>query len=133
MESILDFKIDLTNRVRPLSMNPRKSLTIALLLSGISLGLFGVFLYFIIQSGCAGDLKGGSQGDPIEALRLEGVAFAFLAAGILIGSVAAALIPYQALTQRVISAVAFFGVAGITLWFVAFFIQEEAVRHCFAA
>ena len=34
---------------------------------------------------------------------------------------------------RFASAVAFFGVAGIALWFVALSVQGEAVRRCFAA
>ena len=114
-------------------MTPRRSATIALLLGSLSLGLFGFFFHFVFQSACAGDLKGGWYGDPMEALRLEGIAFSFLAAGLLIGSVAAASIPHQTVIGRFASAVAFFGVAGIALWFVALSVQGEAVRRCFAA
>jgi hypothetical protein len=114
-------------------MTSRKLGTIAVVLAVLSIGNFGLFLYFIVQSGCAGDLKSGLHGDAMEALRLEGIAFSFFTAGLLAGSVAAALIPYQTRTARFISAIAFFWVVGIALWFLALFVQGEATQRCFAA
>lgn len=114
-------------------MTPRSAGKISVVLAGFALGLIGCFIYFIVQSGCAGDLKAGSLGDPMEALRLESLAFGFLGAGVLTGTVAVAFVPYQTRTQRGISAGAFFVVSVVALWVVAFLLQGQAVQRCFAA
>jgi len=100
----------------------------------IGLGLLfalsaAVALFILFKVGCAGDLKGGSLGDPIRALELEGVGlFPLLVSaascGATFGLVSQSI-------HRVAHGVGFALLALICLWFAGMELEIWGIQSCF--
>jgi hypothetical protein len=91
---------------------------------GAALSLFAMF-----QAGCAGDLKGGSLGDPKRALELEGISLFPLLLSAVSGGAAIGLTSQS--VNRVAHGVAFAILTLICLWLAGMQFETWGVQSCF--
>jgi hypothetical protein len=114
--------------LRVLSTNRNRSVSVlgVLALIGVSLSLFVMF-----QAGCAGDSKGGSLGNPIRALELEGLATLPFIVGLFCGACAIAFAPILSPSLRVTYSLLFLLVCGICLWLLGIQFEIWGVQSCF--
>jgi len=91
----------------------------------------GAYLYLAFRSGCVGDLKGGSLGNPKEALRIQGLSLAPM----LIAVLTMAAIPFismQSTTlKRTIASIALFLLGFAALEAGGIYAEIEGVQNCF--
>lgn len=107
--------------------NPPKYVPFSLgLLFAVSAALS---LFVMFKAGCAGDPKGGSLGNPVRALELEGVALLPLLLSTVFGGAAISLASRS--VHRVTQGVAFALVALIGLWFAGMQFEVLGVQSCF--
>ena len=113
-----------------LSKNRNRSALVlgTLALVGVSLSFFVMF-----QAGCAGDSKGGSLGNPIRALELEGLATLPFLVGLICGACAVALLPMPSLSVRGASSLVFLFVCGISFWLLGIQFEIWGVQSCFVS
>jgi len=90
---------------------------------GASLSLFIMF-----KAGCAGDPKGGSLGDPIRALQLEGYSFFPLLLSAVTGGAAIGMMSKS--IHRVAQGVAFAMLALFCLWIAGMQLEIWGVQSC---
>jgi len=86
-------------------------------------------LFVMFKAGCAGDPKGGSLGDPVRALELEGVGLFPLLASAASGGVALGLASRS--IHRVAHGAGFTLLALICLWFAGMQFEILGVQSCF--
>lgn len=86
-------------------------------------------LFIMFKAGCAGDPKGGSLGDPVRALQLEGVGLLPLLLSAASGGAAIGLASQS--IHRVAHGVAFALLALICLWFAGMQFEVWGVQSCF--
>lgn len=97
---------------------------------GAVAGLF-LSLWFMFSAGCAGDLKGGSIGNPLRALELEGYAVILQFVGLLLGS-AYVDIAMRKRRNNPIAYAAIFFVAGFGVFsFFGWQLEAQGVQSCF--
>jgi hypothetical protein len=88
---------------------------------------------FVFLSGCAGDLKVG-LGDPLEALRLEGIAMQWLAGATLLAglAIAASIVWFfhHSILAAMLEAVVPAALVGIMLWLVAWDVTRFGIQSC---
>lgn len=103
---------------------------ISILWGLVSAALFGLYLWLTFQSGCAGDLKGGS-GDIEQAMQLELQAMSTLCFAALCFS---AWVGYLCRRPHWVNGI-YCGLAYLVLslvggWFLGFWVEIEGIRHC---
>ena len=110
-----------------MAANARKHLPLGL---GLLFAMCATLTLFVMfKAGCAGDLKGGSLGNPVRALELEGVGFIFLLLSAASGGAAIGLGSQS--IYRVAHGVGFALLALICLWFAATKFEIWGVQSCF--
>ena len=89
------------------------------------------YVYLAFKSGCAGDLKGGSLGDPQEALRIQGLSLAPM----LIALLTITAVPFVAMQatmlKRSLLSIAFFLLSFAALEVGGIYAESEGVQQCF--
>ena len=83
------------------------------------------------QAGCTGDLKGGSLGDPLRALEIEGKGVALSWLSVLLLAAVAGSLPKLDITQRVVAALAALIVGVIALTIAGIQFEVWGVQSCF--
>ena len=95
----------------------------ALLLVGVGLSYW---------AGCTGDLKTLSLGDPIEAIRLQGIAAVAALASLVASMSAASTMPSVQAGTRVMLGVAAVLVTAVFWFTVGWEAEVQGVKQCFA-
>jgi hypothetical protein len=123
----------LNSGVRPLLMHMRKLSHVTSYLAVLSVFCVSLYAYYSYKTGCTADLKTGSLGDPQLALHFSSIAMAWLAAGVMSGTVAVSVLPGVEASIRAGLAVAFFffGSGGFLL--LGAYSEAVGLQHCFAA
>jgi hypothetical protein len=108
-------------------MRTRYATVIALVLTAAS---SAAYVYLAFRSGCAGDLKGGSLGDPQEALRIQGLSLAPM----LIAALTITALPFVAMQttmlKRSLLSIAVFLLSFAALEVGGIYAESEGVRQC---
>jgi hypothetical protein len=86
-------------------------------------------LFVMFKAGCTGDPKGGSLGDPVRALELEGVGLLLLLVSAASGGAVISLASQS--IHRIAQGVAFALLALIGLWFAGMQFEFWGVQSCF--
>jgi len=86
-------------------------------------------LFVMFKAGCAGDVKGGSLGNPVRALELEGVGLVPLLISAVSGGAAVGLMSRS--SYRVVYGVGFALAALICLWLAGIQFEIWGVQSCF--
>lgn len=90
----------------------------------------GLSFWFHYQSGCAGDLKTSTFGDPIEAFRIESVAMLVLLGAMFLFATAYVLKSNLGLAPRTISAVVIMVVVFLVAFIPNIYFQNLGVASC---
>jgi hypothetical protein len=85
--------------------------------------------FVMFKAGCAGDTKGGSLGDPVRALELEGVALFPLLVSVASGGATLGMASQS--IHRVAHGTGFALLALICLWFASMQFEIWGVQSCF--
>lgn len=97
---------------------------------GLLFALSAAVAFFVMfKAGCAGDPKGGSLGDPVRALELEGVGLFPLLVSAVSGGAALGLASQS--IHRVAHGAGFALLALICLWFAGMQFEIWGVQSCF--
>lgn len=88
------------------------------------------YLYFAYQAGCAGDLKGGTLGNPQQALRYEGLATGPLFLALLCFAALPIVAPFGGMTKRTLASAALFLVALVALVLGGIQVEIMGVQQC---
>jgi|SRR5690606_35409047 len=107
----------------------RRGLAISLL--SVAMLASAAYLYFAYQAGCAGDLKGGTLGDPQEALRYEGLSTGPLFFALFCFAASPLVAPFGGIAKRVLASAALFLVALVALIFGGIQVEIMGVQQCF--
>jgi hypothetical protein len=90
------------------------------------------YVYLAFRAGCAGDLKGGSLGDPHEALRIQGLSLAPM----LIALLTITAIPFISMQttplKRTIASIALFLLGFAALEAGGIYAEFKGVQQCFS-
>jgi len=89
------------------------------------------YLYFAYQAGCAGDLKGGTLGDPQQALRYEGLSTSSLFFALFCFAASPLVAPVGGIAKRVLASAALFLVALVVLLLGGIQVEIMGVQQCF--
>jgi len=103
-----------------------------ILLGVTSLALFAISFWLLYKAGCAGDTKGGSYGDPLVALSVEGAALPLFVLAV-VGAISLVASLTLSLRYRVALIVAFVLVATPALWLTGLRVESWGLRTCFSA
>lgn len=110
-----------------MAANTRKYLAFGLgLIFAVSAALA---LFVMFKAGCAGDPKGGSLGDHVRALELEGFGLFPLLVSAVFGGAALGLASQS--IHRVAHGVSFALLALVCLWFTGMEFEIWGVQSCF--
>ena len=85
----------------------------------------------VFKAGCAGDLKGGSSGDPLLALHLEGLALLPFLLGLAASTFVAWSVAGSGWARRSTLALTWFLFGGALLWLLGLRVQEWGTQACF--
>ncbi len=88
----------------------------------------GGALFLMFQAGCAGDLKGGSFGDPVRALELENLGLLSMLVSAFSGGAALAFSSQS--KNRIAGGVGFALLALVCLWFASMSLDIFAAQLC---
>ena len=88
---------------QPMTQGQVKVASVVLLIFAVASGAMAVYLSY--RSGCAGDLKSGSLGDPLLAMKIGNEADGALVVALLVGSSAFAVWPTVSISRRIKRAV----------------------------
>lgn len=99
----------------------------------LSVTLLIASAYYAYLTGCTADLKTGSLGNPVEALRQSDIFFKCFIAGLICGSLSIWFARGVDLAIRLGLAIGFFVLAGFAFWVLAFFLESYGLQQCFAA
>jgi hypothetical protein len=113
-------------------MHIRKLAHVTSCLAVISVCCFSLLAYYSYKTGCTADLKTGSLGDPQLALHFSGIAMAWLAAGVLSGTVAVSILPGVVASTRAGLALAFFFFGGGGFLLLGGYFEAVGLQQCFA-
>ena len=99
-------------------MHMRKFSHVTSYLAVLSVCCVSLLAYYSYKTGCTADLKTGSFGNPQLVLHFSGIAMAWLAVGVLSGTVAVIILPGVKASTRAGLALAFFflAVVGSGCW-----------------
>jgi hypothetical protein len=89
------------------------------------------YVYLSFKAGCAGDLKGGSLGDPQEALRIQGQSLAPMFIFLLAITVLPFISLQTTMLKRTIAAIALFLVGFASLQAGGIYAEIQGVQQCF--
>jgi hypothetical protein len=107
-----------------------RRLRLLILLGVTSLSLFAISFWLLYKAGCASDTKGGSYGDPLVALSLEGAALPLFVLAFL-GAISFLASLTVSMRYRVAVIVAFVFVGTLALWLTGLRVESWGVRTCF--
>jgi hypothetical protein len=108
-------------------MNSR-SLSISLLIVAMLATI--AYLYFAYQAGCAGDLKGGTLGNPHQALRYEGLSTGPMFLALLCFTASPIVAPFGGFAKRALAAGVLFLVALAALILGGIQVEIIGVQQC---
>ena len=114
-------------------MHMRKFSHVTSYLAVLSVCCVSLLAYYSYKTGCTADLKTGSFGNPQLALHFSGIAMAWLAVGVLSGTVAVSILPGVKASTRAGLALAFFLFGGGGFWLLGTYFEAVGIQHCFAA
>jgi|SRR5215467_2541024 len=100
------------------------------ILGVLSLVSLAISFWLLFRSGCAGDLKTGSLGDPHLALELEKAALPFFVFGLICPLALIALLRHLSVQRRIAIAAAIVLLGVPVLWLVGVQFEVWGVQHC---
>jgi hypothetical protein len=92
---------------------------------------FSAYLWLSYSAGCAGDTKGGSYGDPVRALQIEGYSLASFLCALFAGTAIPLVFGTGNLVGRSVIAAIFFMFVGAAFIFLGIRIEFLGVQSCF--
>ena len=101
------------------------------LLGLLSVAGIGIWCWLLFRAGCAGDVKTGSQGDPVRAQELERFAVPFLLSGLVAGLAFVASLRNLPAGKRVLWGVRLVLFALPIAWIIGVQFELLALRICF--
>jgi hypothetical protein len=102
-------------------------------ISLLSVGIFSsaTCLYFSYLAGCAGDLKGGTLGDPQQALHYEGLSTGPLFLALLCFTALPIFAPFKGIAKRALASTAIFFATAVALILGGIQAAVMGVQQCF--
>ena len=101
---------------------------IAALLGAITSTIISFWLMY--QSGCAGDLKTGTSGDPIEALRIESMAMQVMFVAMILYAMAYFMKSKESILLRIIGALGIMVIVFVISFIPGVYFQGIGVASC---
>lgn len=114
-------------RITAMVINSPKNLPLGFGLLFVIGAILSLFIMF--KAGCAGDLKGGSLGDPVRVLQLEGYSLFPLLLSAVTGGAAISMMSKS--VHRVAQGVAFATFTLPCLWLAGMQLEIWGVQSCF--
>ncbi|WP_148665139.1 hypothetical protein [Diaphorobacter nitroreducens] len=103
----------------------------AISLLGVGIFASAASLYFAYQAGCAGDLKGGTLGDPQQALHYEGLSTESMLLTLFCFAALPILAPFKGTAKRALASTAIFLIALVVLILGGIQAEITGVQQCF--
>lgn len=103
----------------------------AISLLGAGMLASAAYLYFAYQAGCAGDLKGGTLGDPQQALHYEGLSTGPLLLALLCFAALPIFASFKGAAKRALASTAIFLIAFVALILGGIQVEVTGVQQCF--
>lgn len=104
---------------------------VLVLLTAMAMAGIATAQWLWFRAGCVGDTKGGSLGDPVQALQIETQAAIVQMLALLVATAAITIFARRWPGGPALYGGAFFVVGIVCLWFVGIEVETMGVRACF--